>query len=431
MTITPEMSPELKKLNEDVRNGLSELHKAVDSKNADTVKNVEAWFQKYDEKAGQYQSELLAAKKIATEAEAEQKKIRELFEKQGADAIDLKKRFDDFVLNIAKGGEQKEDPRGSEHYKAAMECFRSDPKQWDYAVSQHRKTLMDTQEMKTLRTDVGAAGGFLIPMVMDSEIRKKVTEISPVRALVRSRSLPNKSMEVPIRDALQSSWYEGEAEPAQDTNSKYAQEGVTAFRHTCRVDVTIDQLLSTPFNLEAEINADAAEAFAKTEGLKFLKGTGNKEPQGILKDARIESVTTASAGVMTFDDVAVLVGQLKTGYQGVMAFNRRTLAGLRKLKDTLNRPLWTPVSDGAPAAIWGEPYTDKFIDLDSYDGGSGAKPIVYADWMRVMEIFDMVGMMVVRDDLTLASNAKVRFIFRRWNTSRVLMPEAAKVLVIQ
>jgi HK97 family phage major capsid protein len=135
--------------------------------------------------------------------------------------------------------------------------------------------------------------------------------------------------------------------------------------------------------------------------------------------------------VITFNDIAKLIALLKTGYEGVLAFNRKTLGTLRQLSDSYGRPRWTPVTDGKPAAIWGEPYTDRMIDLDAAADGSGAKPIVYADWMRAMEVFDMVGMMVVRDDLTLATSAKVRFIFRRWNTSRVLMPEAAKVLVVQ
>lgn len=432
-TATPEMSPELKKLSEDVRNGLAELHRAVDSKNADTVKNIETtFFKKYDDLAAKHQDELLMQKKALSEAEEKAKQIREMFEKSDAKSIDLEKRVNDLLMNLASGGSKKgEDPRDNEHYKAAMSCFKADAKSWDWMVQQNHKTLMDTPEMKTLRTDVGAAGGFLVPNVMDTEIRKKITEISPVRMLCRNRTMPNKQMDVPIRDVLQSSWYEGEAEPAQDTNSKYNQEQVITFRHTCRVDVTLDQLLSTPFNLEAEISSDASESFAKTEGIKFLKGTGNREPQGILKDGRIQSVTSAGAGVITFDDVASLVAELKSGYQGVLGFNRKTLGGLRKLKDSYGRPLWTPVTDGAPAAIWGEPYTDKMIDLDDYNAGSGAKPIVYADWLKTLEIFDMVGMMVVRDDLTLATNAKVRFIFRRWNTSRVLMPEAAKILVVQ
>jgi HK97 family phage major capsid protein len=417
----------------EVKNALVQLHEAVDKKNDEAVKNIEEkFFKPHDEKIASLQQTLVVER---VEKKAADEKIAALikdFDETKNRNADLEKRVNDMLMKIATGAvDKKADPRDDDYYKAAMECLTSPQKQFDYKVQQHHKTLMDAPELKTLRTDIGAAGGFLVPNIMDSEIRRKVTEISMVRQLCRSRPLPNKSMDVPIRDALMSSWYEGEAEPAQDTNSKYNQELVTTFRHTARVDVTLDQLLSTPFNLEAEISADASEAFAKTEGTKFIKGTGNREPQGILKDARIASTTTAGAGVMTFDDVASLIAELKSGYMGTLAFNRKTLGGLRKLKDTQNRPLWTPVTDGAPAAIWGEPYTDKFIDLDDYNAGSGAKPIVYADWMRAMEIFDMVGMMVVRDDLTLASNAKVRFIFRRWNTSRVLMPEAAKILAIQ
>jgi HK97 family phage major capsid protein len=430
---TPAENAEFEKLSTEVKSALIDLRDAVDKKNTETVQNIESqFFKKFDELNAKQQDAILLQKKATTEAEEKAKEIRALFEKSDAKSIDLEKRVNDLLMQIATEAKAKtDDGRDSEHYKAAMECFKSDAKQWDYVLSQHRKTLMETPEMKTLRSDVGAAGGFLIPPVMDNEIRKKVTEISPVRMLVRNRTMPSKSMDVPIRDALSDSWYEGEGEPAQDTQSKYGSENVVTFRHTCKVDVTLDQLLSTPFNLEAEINGDASEAFARKEGQMFLKGTGNRQPQGILKDSRIETLTSAGSGVITFNDIAKLIALLKTGYEGVLAFNRKTLGTLRQLSDGYGRPLWTPVTDGKPAAIWGEPYTDRMIDLDAAADGSGAKPIVYADWMRSMEVFDMVGMMVVRDDLTLATSAKVRFIFRRWNTSRVLMPEAAKVLVVQ
>jgi HK97 family phage major capsid protein len=71
------------------------------------------------------------------------------------------------------------------------------------------------------------------------------------------------------------------------------------------------------------------------------------------------------------------------------------------------------------------------IDLDDATGGSGAKPVVFADLMRGYEIFDMPGINVVRDDLTQASKAIVQWIFRRYLTGRVIIPEAICVMTVQ
>ena len=77
------------------------------------------------------------------------------------------------------------------------------------------------------------------------------------------------------------------------------------------------------------------------------------------------------------------------------------------------------------------------IDLDSggeaagKGDGSGAIPIVYADWQKFYEIYDAVGMMVVRDDLTLASEAMIRYIFRRYLDGQVILADAGKLLKIK
>ena len=43
------------------------------------------------------------------------------------------------------------------------------------------------RELKTLRTDQESAGGYLVPEVMDDQIKKNILEISPVRAHARLR----------------------------------------------------------------------------------------------------------------------------------------------------------------------------------------------------------------------------------------------------
>jgi HK97 family phage major capsid protein len=64
-------------------------------------------------------------------------------------------------------------------------------------------------------------------------------------------------------------------------------------------------------------------------------------------------------------------------------------------------------------------------------GVSGAKPVVFGDLMRGYEIYDMMGMNVVRDDVTQAKNAITLWTFRRYLTGRVILPEAIGIMVIQ
>ena len=62
--------------------------------------------------------------------------------------------------------------------------------------------------------------------------------------------------------------------------------------------------------------------------------------------------------------------------------------------------------------------------------GSGAKPLVFGDLFRGYEIFDMLGINVVRDDLTRKKEAITEWTFRRYNTGRVTLPEAIAVMTL-
>lgn len=358
-------------------------------------------------------------------------------------AEDSDKRAKDLETKIASGGighnggprlDDEVVAREAPEYKSFFEYFKAnDPSQ----LKQETKAL--------LRTDQDTAGGYLIPPVMDTQIRKKVVELSPVRAFAMSRTMTGKSMSVPQRLALLDSAYEGEAEQDSTDASKYGETTVTVFRHQVTVPVTLDQLIMSPYNMEVEISSDVGQSFAKKEGKLFLTGTGSKMPEGILNNAQVLAgkTVTAATGLLTFDDIANLIGSMKMGYNPMLYFNRVTFAQLIQLKDGYGRPLWQPVAGEKPAMIWDQPYTATFIDMDSmiqatYTSGavtanatSNTVPIMYADLRQGYEIFDLMGMSVLRDDLTRKRNAIIEYTFRRYNTAKVLMPEAIKLLKVK
>jgi len=417
--VTPLTKPELDSVLGKHLGEVKSLLNSQESKDEATRRNVEAEFKKFEDKTAEHNLKWI---KYETEKKAIEDRAIAAETLASANAKELK----DFMVTMAtKGGGDGDDGRNAPEYKAFFDLLKTGDKS-TFGFRQNQLV-----EQKMLRTDVGPYGGVLVPPILDSEVRKKITEIDPVRALARVRVLPGKTMSVGVRNVLMDSWYEGEAQPAVETGSQYGLVNVTTFRQTALVRMSMDQLMSAAVNMEAEIASDAGETFAKKEGIMFLKGSGDGQPQGILKDSRIVPTISAASGVISFDDVATLIGNMKSGYMGVLGFNRQTLATLRKLKDTIGNYLWAPAANGAPATIWGEPYVDKFIDMDSASAGSNAVPIVYADWHRGYEIYDTVGMNVIRDDLTSATSAVINYIFRRWSTGKVIMPEAIQYLKIQ
>ena len=59
-----------------------------------------------------------------------------------------------------------------------------------------------------------------------------------------------------------------------------------------------------------------------------------------------------------------------------------------------------------------------------------AKPVVFADLRRGYEIYDLLGISVIRDDIKMADKAITQWIFRRYLTGQVVIPEAIKILKI-
>jgi len=431
----PDMPAELKKMQSDISSALDQLMKSVDTKNAETTANITKHIEKYDDLAAKWASEkkahedaIKAAEKKAEEADKRVKDLETTIVTKGI-GHNGGPALDDNGRPNPNAAERQEP-----EYKAFFDFIRA-----------HSMDVLKPEVKALLRTDQDTAGGYLVPPVTDALIRKKVVEVSPVRQYCASRQMTSKTMNVPQRLALLDSSYEGEAEQDTQDASKYGETSVTVFRHQVTVPITRDQLLMSPFPMETEISSDVGQSFAKKEGKLFLTGTGNKMPEGIAVNAGVLAgkTTSAASGIITFDDVATLIGTMKTGYNPMLFFNRLTFSILIQLKDGYGRPIWQPVAGDRPATIWDEPYTKTFIDMDSmvrptYSGGtltanatSGTYPIMYADLAQGYEVFDLPGMFVIRDELTRKRNAIIEYTFGRYNTGKVLMPEAIKLLKVQ
>lgn len=436
----PDMSVELKKMQTDISSALDQLMKSVDAKNDATVRNLTDHITKYNDHADKHARDKKMFEDMLKAAEAK------------AEAAD--KRVKDLETQIAtkgighNGGPPMDDrgfpnpycaERQEPEYKSffGMMSARPNTSQLADNVSVLNRQAIEQKDAGMFRTDDLARGGYLVPPVTDSVIRKKVVELSPVRAYARVRPLMTKTMSIVTEKAVLDSFFEGEAEAAPESENLYGEETVTAWRQGVKVKLTYDQLIMSPFNMEAEISSSVGRSFAKKEGYMFLKGTGNKTPAGILGDQRVQKVVSKTTGKITYDDIAELIGSMKAGYNPMLFFGRGTFAQLIQLKDGYERPLWAPVAGDKPATIWDHPYTSTFIDMDQMQAGSGTNgvsnsmPIMYADLAMGYEIFDLQGMSVIRDDVTQADKSIIIYNFRRWLTAKVTMPEAIKILKVK
>ena len=403
----------------EVGQAVDELRKSVEAGTMTEEKNakIDVILDSYETK----NQEIVKANQQIIAHEENIKSFKSELEEKGVEAGKIREQVEQLELALAKSvsGPANGNYRDSEEYKA----FNSYVVEGEDRISAEHKA--------ELRTDSATEGGVLVVPEMENMILKQITEIDPIRSIARVRATSSKSLVVPVRTGIPTANYEGEAETSQESTSTYGSETLTAFRLTHTVPITRDMLMDSSFNMESEIISDAAEAFAYGEGNGFVVGSGHKQPEGFMSDTRIAITTGADAGsgVLSADDFLTLQGQLKTGYNGTFVMNRRTLANLRTQKSTDGNYLFAPgLNGGAPATLAGDPYV---IANSMPDIAGTSKPVAYGAFNVGYLIIDRTATEVIRDDYTRKKEAIVEFTIHRWNTGKVVLPEAIKILQLQ
>lgn len=341
-------------------------------------------------------------------------------ETKKAEKDDLDTRFKDIELELAKKTATGKDPdwRDGDEFKAFN------------ALCAKGYEGLDQEQKQLLRTDQDISGGFLVPTELDSELRKLIIEIDAIRSVARVRTMSVKTLEIPVRTSIPTATFEGEAEEGVTDTSAYSSESVTAFRQSVTVPATMDLINDSAFNIETEISMDVATSFAEGEGKNFITGDGFKKPKGFLADTRItdNARDSVTASTIEGDDILLLTGDLKSGYDPTFILNRRTLAFIRTLKSTTGQYLWQPGINGVVAnTLAGEPY---LIANTMPDIADNAFPIAFGDFRRGYEIYDRTGTTVIRDNITRKRQAIIEWTFHRWLTGQVIIPEAITALKI-
>jgi HK97 family phage major capsid protein len=408
---------------EEVHEAVRELRLEVEKKNKDLAKieKIEGFLDTQEDQNQQL---------VKAEAEIKSQKttlsdLKEELEASGKQTDEVKSQIDDLEVKMARvGSNQTSDYRDGEEYKAFNDFCR-------------KGNGASTETKALLRTDSGVEGGFLVPTELDSVIIKKIVEIDGIRAIARVRTIAGKTLDMPIRDTIPTATYEGEAEEGTSDASTYASEQVTPFRQTVTVPITTDMLQDSAFNMGSEIVSDVATAFAFGEGNGFVAGTGIKQPEGFTVNAVIQAAArnSGSASTITPNSLILVTGDLKVGYAPTYVFNRRTLATVRTFRgdaasasDQAGQYLWQPGLNGPVSnTLNGFPYV---IANSMPDIAGNAYPVAFGDFSRGYVIVDRTSTVVIRDDLTRKKEAIVEFTVNRWNTGRVVLEEAIKLIKV-
>ena len=288
-------------------------------------------------------------------------------------------------------------------------------------------------EKKALTVSNDSTGGYLAPPEYVRELIKDVTEISPIRSIAKVRSTGQRSIQIPKRTGqFAAEWVAESGTRSETTGYQVGLEEIPAHEHYALVDISEQDLEDTVFDLEAEMQSEFSEQFAKAEGAAFVSGNAVGKPEGFMTNSSVSEVNSGSASAILADSLISLVHNIKSEYgrNGVFVFNRNTLAAIRKLKDTAGQYVFQAgmnLQGGATSTILGYNYVEA-SDMPNVAGN--AFPVAFGDFSRAYMIVDRVALAVLRAPFTQATSGNVRYVARRRVGGQVVLPEALTKLKI-
>ncbi len=276
---------------------------------------------------------------------------------------------------------------------------------------------LGTDEVKALTISNDANGGYLAPAEFGTELLKLLVEFSPIRQYARVIQISAPEITYPRRVTGTAATWTAESDDRTASGMTFEQVTLTPHELATFTDVSNALLEDNVYSLEAELLADYAESFAKTEGLAFVKGTGTGQPKGIMAAANgIQEIKTGAASTFPVanpaDVLIAMYHKLATTYAqaGAWMMNRQTLGTIRQWKDGNGRYLvLDPITAGGASTLLGRP----IVEMPDMDGiVANGYPVIFGDFGGY-RIVDRVGLSTLRDPYTLAVKGQVRFHARK------------------
>ena len=291
------------------------------------------------------------------------------------------------------------------------------------------KDSLAPEELKVLTVSNDNTAGYLAPPEYVRELIKGIIEYSPIRSISRVRSTTNRSVQMPKRTGtFAAQWVAEEGARTETTGYAVGLEEIPAHELYALVDISEQELEDAVFNLEAEMNSEFVEQFAKAEGNAFVSGNAVGKPQGLLSNANVNNVAKGG-GALDADSMISAAHNVATEYSrnGTFVMSRSTVSAVRKLKDGGGQYIFQPgmYAMGVGSNILGHPIVEA-TDMPAV--GAGTKPVLFGDFRRGYLIVDRVNLSVMRDPFTQAASGNVRYIARRRVGGQVILPEALSTI---
>ena len=341
---------------------------------------------------------------------------------------ELKSQLDDLETKANRpdfetGEGQKSDNMTPEQKKAFFKFMREG------------KAGMFPEERKALVQD--ETGEIIVPEALDQQIQRELPKLTIARDLAQVRTIGTnrqrrRSMnEVQVvwgnlETGVGKAWADGESDLVPEEEYLYVED---IFGWTT---IGEDELEDADVNLQQYMASSYARAFAEAEDTAMFTGTGhaNGQPEGILTNSEISSLSAGTAGEIATDDFIKLEYQVPAQYRqnGVYVVNSKTELALRLKKDNDGQYLWQPsIQAGRPNSFNGKAMYNQ-DDIPEVAGG--ADVAVFGDFNAGYRILNRNGGTLKRLEEKFIDQGLIGFRYKRRVGGGVIRPRALAKLSV-
>jgi HK97 family phage major capsid protein len=342
--------------------------------------------------------------------DANDERLNQLEKRMSADVVTVEKvdriskAMDQLSLKQSRpplGRDAKHNAEPTEH-KSAFDAY----------VRRGDERAMNQLEAKAMSVGTAADGGYLVPSEIETEIGKRLSLLSPIRAISSVRQISAGTLKKPFATTGFAAGWTAETAVRTQTNTPTLSElQFPAMELYAMPAATTSLLDDSAVDIDSWLAAEVEAVFAEQEGAAFVNGDGVNKPRGFLNYTNVAEaswvwgslgyIATGVAGalpVSNASDVLIdTVYALKAGYRqnGTWVMNRKTQGTIRKLKDAQGNYLWQPpVTPGGEATLMGF----KLVEAeDMPDIAANATPIAFGNFNRGYLVVDRLGVRILRD----------------------------------
>lgn len=255
------------------------------------------------------------------------------------------------------------------------------------------------------------------PVPMDSRIRRRMFETSPMRQVAEVMNVNTRAVDFALDDEEIETVKSGEVDSRDNTDTpEFGSVEIGVNELYAKPKATLNLLEDNTINLESWLAGKVSRKIARDQNKAFIVGTGVKEARGILNydDADVEiyerekigTLDAANSLAIDGDDLIDLQSHLLEEYQSNASWmmHRLVWAKVIKLKDIDGQYLLNPaiLFAGAEPQLLGsvvrmagdmpKPVSSAFV--------AGQLSVIYGDFREGYTILDRLGINVIRDNIT-------------------------------